>query len=94
MIILLGVSVVAFLVSLFMDSTSSSEMSRKQEMRQNSLLLGPSSLIVGILLALSYKKPALVELLWPVMFTCLALISAVVNMSEISGGAYTSVMRQ
>ena len=62
-------------------------------MLQTSIILGPPSLIVGVLLAFSYRNIAVMELLTPVMFASLILISAVLNMTEICGEV-TEGMRQ
>ena len=75
--IIFGAAVIAFVAFLVSDP----EKTGKQEMLQTSLLLGPPSLLAGVLLVLSYKKIAFVELLTPAMITGLPVMMVTVNMT-------------
>ena len=75
--VIFGLAVIALGASLLMKEG--------KEMMQTSLLFGVPALVVGVLLALSFKHIALVELLTPVMFIGYTLILCVVNFTDIVG---------
>ena len=57
----------------------------RQEVLQTSFLFGLPALVGGFLLAFSYKRIALVELLTPVMLILFSLTLLLINTSEICG---------
>ena len=58
-----------------------------------SFLLGPSSLLIGIVLLLSYRNLALIELLSPLMFLGTMLSLGLILSTELTGEV-TSMHRQ
>ena len=87
-LIVFSAAVLSFVVSHIVEDEV-----RKKEMLQTSFILIVPSLIAGIVLSISFKNLAMIELLIPLKFLGFALMMAVVNTTEICG-EITSSMRQ
>ena len=82
--IFLGVGVLALIVSRIMSSDPAKEDS-KNEMMRMSLLYGPPSLLSSLVVYLSTKKFALIELLAPVMFLCVSVMLGLILATDLTG---------
>ena len=85
-------SILAFLYSLVLGRDEENR-DRYQEMLQTSFVIGIPTLIVGVLLAFSYKKPALVDHLSAVMFLGYCLNLSLVNFVDVCGEMTTGMRR-
>ena len=57
----------------------------KQELQQSGLIMMPSSILVSFVLLCSFKKLALIELLFPVMYTPAALVVILAWSADLVG---------
>ena len=81
--IFLGVGVLAFIMSRIMSAKEKEDSSN--EMMRMSLLYGPPSLLSSLVVYLSTRKIALIELLAPVMFVCVGLMLGIILATDITG---------
>ena len=82
-----------FSILSFLASLSVKEEKRKQELLQVSIVSGLPSLPSLIVLFLSYKRVALMDLLTPVFLVSASIMFVVVNATGVCG-EQNSVMRQ
>ena len=64
---------------------------KNQEALQACLMFGTPAFLTGVLLAFSYKRLRLVELLEPIYYSVFALFIAVINNSNICGEPFDNL---